>query len=84
MFVSFSKTESVSLHLSSQKYFPPILKSVSTGPALNKHIHDIITITNTITITVVFLITYYYYYYYYHKLYYHYYLETCNVYYYYY
>ena len=30
--MSFSKTESVSLYLSGSKHFPPILKSLSTGP----------------------------------------------------
>ena len=38
MFMSFSKTESVSLYLSGQKHFPPILKSLSIGPTLNEHI----------------------------------------------
>ena len=38
MFMSFSKTESVSLHLSGQKDFPPILKRLSTGSTLNEHI----------------------------------------------
>ena len=32
--MSFSKTESVSLHLSGQKNFPPMLKSVSNGPTI--------------------------------------------------
>ena len=41
MFTSFSKTESVSLHLSGPKNFPPIspiLNSLSTGPTINEHI----------------------------------------------
>ena len=38
MFMSFSKTESVSLHLSSPKTFPPILKRLSTGATINEHI----------------------------------------------
>ena len=37
MLMSFSKTESVSLHLSGQNNFPPILKHLSTGPTINKH-----------------------------------------------
>ena len=35
MFMSFSKTESVSLYLSGRKHFPPIL---STGPTLKENI----------------------------------------------
>ena len=38
MFMSFTKTESVSLHLSGQKDFHPILKNHSTGPIINEHI----------------------------------------------
>ena len=36
MFMSFSKTESVSLHLI--QTFPLILKSLFTGPTINEHI----------------------------------------------
>ena len=35
---SFSKTESISLHFSGRKKFPPILESLSTGPTINEHI----------------------------------------------
>ena len=40
MLMSFSKTESVCLHvhLSSPKTFPPILKCLSMGSTLNEHI----------------------------------------------
>ena len=38
MCMSFSKTESVSLHISGQKDFSPILKNHSTGPTINEHI----------------------------------------------
>ena len=36
MFMSLSKTESVTLHLSGQKHFPTILKSLLL--AINEHI----------------------------------------------
>ena len=34
------KTESVCLHLSGRKTFPPILKGLSTGPTINEHNYD--------------------------------------------
>ena len=37
MLMNFSKTESVSLQLSSPKDFPPILKCLSTGATINEH-----------------------------------------------
>ena len=54
MFISFSNFLSVSLHLSGLKIFPPILKSLSTGP-------DEAGIINQSTIT---LCNFYYNYYY--------------------
>ena len=38
--MSSSKTESISLHPSGQKHFPPILKCLSTGPTLNEYITE--------------------------------------------
>ena len=38
MFMSLSKTESVSLHLSGQQNFPPLLKNLFTDPTINEHI----------------------------------------------
>ena len=40
MFTSFSKTESVSLHLSDQKEVPSNIKTklLTTGPTINEHI----------------------------------------------